>query len=785
MLYVSDKLAQEEDQADKVFKDFLRTTLIKEYVQNCLEIQAKNAIRLAALQGGRIYDEQIGKPSKHENLVVYLPFDQNTSLITQDHALQNDGILNDMQWTIQGVFDAAYRFDGYRSFIEVSHDETLALENFTITAWINTNYKEDQTILEKNGSGRYFSLSLNNNQIQCSISNGLRKVTVASATVADGLWHHVACTLTKNQKLTLFIDGNPMDYSNAITVTPIDNAASLLIGKDSEGNYFNGTIDEVAIYNTSLNLKEIRARSYFQPTMTNPLVSNDMVPYRQENNIHHVSYGIKAPVPRIDIFNLDIPLYPYNTSLVIDPVEKYNDSLFFPPIDHYGLFSYHNQDYQVFPKLCNVVGPNYFNYSKATYTCETYSIHNDSVQTMLAQFIANRTKECVNFSYFRQIYRYNVTEGEMTADVLFGEEDLLVLLYYPITVNIAGKPPVTKMISFNFPLDVRFKKVHELAQHIIGHKDWISNYIPTADSNNIFFNFSDDPADCKFVVNKSKTIFPYPCNPGNTFVIALENSYCKDNLYVPQCQDLDAHYQHSHILKIIDNSSIIDGRPLSFLLAVENRIPALDYIDESVNASYFYSNYTDHFYQKKIAQVYNKTAMHPNPKGYNVVVDAGQEIEFFPFGQDPDDENLSFKYSGWKTNMSIFNLSYEHWEYYQDTNHPPAFWRGSHVYGGMPTPMNYWENSDYYKNGFNTSSKLFKDANLQTTAEDVGYHWVRITVTDSEGLSDYQDIKLQVRCPGSHDCCEVGNDYHWKTCNACCDPAEGYPCTFGHCSPHY
>jgi len=66
-----------ENRVNKIYTDFLGSTGIKGYVTNCLERSTKEAVRLAALQGGKIYDYQAGggyslpSVNQHEKIMPF------------------------------------------------------------------------------------------------------------------------------------------------------------------------------------------------------------------------------------------------------------------------------------------------------------------------------------------------------------------------------------------------------------------------------------------------------------------------------------------------------------------------------------------------------------------------------------------------------------------------------------------------------------------------------------------------------------------------------------------
>ena len=47
--------------------------------------------------------------------------------------------------------------------------------------------------------------------------------------------------------------------------------------------------------------------------------------------------------------------------------------------------------------------------------------------------------------------------------MIFGDDDLIVNLSYPIEISINDEPPRTQYLSFNIRQNIRLKKIHEAA----------------------------------------------------------------------------------------------------------------------------------------------------------------------------------------------------------------------------------------------------------------------------------------------------------------------------------
>jgi hypothetical protein len=71
------------------------------------------------------------------------------------------------------------------------------------------------------------------------------------------IWAHIVFTRNSSNKLTLYIDGvQKQVWDFTATIAASNN--SIVMGKRTDGYYFNGTMDEVMIFNRSLNASEVR-----------------------------------------------------------------------------------------------------------------------------------------------------------------------------------------------------------------------------------------------------------------------------------------------------------------------------------------------------------------------------------------------------------------------------------------------------------------------------------------------------------------------------------------------
>ena len=456
---------------------------------------------------------------------------------------------------------------------------------------------------------------------------------------------------------------------------------------------------------------------------------------------------IKPRLSSLSKYHPDVPKYPYEGNL--RSLIKVDNQTILNSLGNSISVMKNTDRVSNLRWLCSKQGSNYINAS-VKFSCEEdlyMENTTNSVQIYLEEYIKKNVNQCINFSSFIPETGFELEEGNISIEVLFGENNVYVTMEYPLKITIEGQAPVTRFLLYHSDIKVKFKKIYELAYHLIKE-----------DVGNIFFNMeadADSLSNCAtFDPNSSaRDVFNRTCLE-NGMSIRRQENVCPNSV----C-NVVGNYSDAYV--IIDNRSLIDGNPFVFLFASENRRPALDYIDHSINGSSYYNGYLTGFYGRNALQVYNKSTQPSNPfDDYNIIVDVYQPIEILPFGIDPDDnkENLTYTYSGWMTPIEIYNES------------------GAYLDGDSALITNYWESSNYYRRVYtgyipleipvpSTPPDFPKDADIETTSSHVGIHWVRVNITDEEGLSDYQDIKIQVRCNNSVpnfnlDCC---NNYYEHT----------------------
>ena len=152
-------------------------------------------------------------------------------------------------------------FDGEDQLRVVSNPSINITGALTIEAWIKPNATKNQSILNKFSNktipNRGYELSLNDaGKIKFAI-NGI--VLLSNSSYELGTWTHIAVTYNTTSGMSIYINGvldNSYTTNGAITVAVVDY---LYIGFISTDQFFNGSLDEIRLWNKEKTIDEIRA----------------------------------------------------------------------------------------------------------------------------------------------------------------------------------------------------------------------------------------------------------------------------------------------------------------------------------------------------------------------------------------------------------------------------------------------------------------------------------------------------------------------------------------------
>ena len=197
-------------------------------------------------------------PSWQTGMVSWWRFNGNAN----DYYGRNNGTVNGSTLISTGCKSGqCYSFDGVNDYINVNNSQSLNItKNITIAAWIKWNTADDFSgfVMKTTNSAwidGYGLYAHSDNTVDFYVVEFSTNVAKKSFT-ADGMWHHVVGTYN-GSNVRIYVDGvegTPDSYSGDITTTN----TPLFIGQGDSSENFNGSIDEVMIWNRPLNSTEIQ-----------------------------------------------------------------------------------------------------------------------------------------------------------------------------------------------------------------------------------------------------------------------------------------------------------------------------------------------------------------------------------------------------------------------------------------------------------------------------------------------------------------------------------------------
>ncbi len=220
--------------------------------------------------------------SLQDGLIVYYPFDEAAGKTASDKSKTDSDaeLTGTATWAPnEGKIDGAVRFDGADGSVvdENGADYLNGLAAFTISVWVKSDSvgHDRGIIFGKDPAGGDDTFGFRYDSASWSVPGGTNLIKAGISTTGGGQsmegqsdvqtdeWQHIVLTWLSGEQLALYVDGvlddDPTHNADAQN-GEISGVTKLLIGKgakDNNGTSWTGLIDEVRIYDRSLELNEI------------------------------------------------------------------------------------------------------------------------------------------------------------------------------------------------------------------------------------------------------------------------------------------------------------------------------------------------------------------------------------------------------------------------------------------------------------------------------------------------------------------------------------------------
>lgn len=213
------------------------------------------------------------------NILLLHMDDNNGGKTTDSSGNSFDATNHGASFTNNGKINGAWDLDGDDDYLEIPDHNKLDLTgNFTISAWVYPRDwgENDQGRIVchggDEGNGYCFHV-IGHGRLMIQINDDLHATSVNVTYLNE--WHHVAVTRS-GTTITFYGDGVAKGTRNS--AAPIGSSHGVRIGASNENDYrdFEGSIDEVAIWNRALSEEEISVISSGEEIGTCTPIDNEL-----------------------------------------------------------------------------------------------------------------------------------------------------------------------------------------------------------------------------------------------------------------------------------------------------------------------------------------------------------------------------------------------------------------------------------------------------------------------------------------------------------------------------
>ena len=237
-------------------------------------------------------DPLVGHADSVENIgpVGFWRFEETSGTEADDSAAaDNDAVYhNNVTLGAEGISGggSAASFDGYNDFVEIPHDDNLLLDQGSVQLWFNPHDTGGtQALFSKDSSGYddggHLTIWMNGDEIGVRLQgdNSDHSINTSGLNLEAGEWHQMTLNFGPDG-MELYVDGASVgtnEYAGGLGSTSggSGNTEPAVVGAATWGSgdgtvfpvssYFEGSIDEVANYDTPLSADQV---SYLYDTGT-------------------------------------------------------------------------------------------------------------------------------------------------------------------------------------------------------------------------------------------------------------------------------------------------------------------------------------------------------------------------------------------------------------------------------------------------------------------------------------------------------------------------------------
>lgn len=161
-----------------------------------------------------------------------------------------------------------FQFNGHEDYLDCGSSFDIDFNQpISISAWV----KPEKTDLNRGiaGMGRSFSFKIHEGQLTFTTAD-IKDHRLTNGRIIPNKWQHVAVVFEPRMKISLYLNGKKMDSQPASDIQASDH--SIIIGSNIWGEFFDGYIDDLMIWNRALADEEV------EDLVTSKKQTNSVVP---------------------------------------------------------------------------------------------------------------------------------------------------------------------------------------------------------------------------------------------------------------------------------------------------------------------------------------------------------------------------------------------------------------------------------------------------------------------------------------------------------------------------
>ena len=224
-----------------------------------------NLSNLRIIKGTALYTSNFTPPTKPLTAIT------NTVLLTCQGNSISDASSSGHTITVNGDATAnlgfpasAFEFDGVDDYVDCGNNSILDVgNNITVNVWFYVNQTASfETIIAKvvNDYSLGWELDNNSGAFRVTLRPSATQIDLTAGSLSVGNWYMGTMTFD-NTTARLYLNGVQTGSTTSGGPVTLNSTQSLTIGRRVQGNYYDGNIAQVSIYNKALTAAEV-AQNY-------------------------------------------------------------------------------------------------------------------------------------------------------------------------------------------------------------------------------------------------------------------------------------------------------------------------------------------------------------------------------------------------------------------------------------------------------------------------------------------------------------------------------------------